>query len=184
MNITVLGIDIKLITVILAVIVILQMILIFVIIHKMNIMSRKYSALMSGKKGISLEKIVRVRFKEMDLVKENEKRLNKEHKENKKKLVSCISKMGLVKYDAFDEMAGKLSFALALLNDENSGVVVNAMHSREGCFTYAKEIIKGESYIPLSEEEKEAMERAKTIEEEIEDLTKEANSEDDIEFDL
>ena len=56
------------------------------------------------------------------------------------------------------------------------------MHSREGCFTYAKEIIKGESYIPLSEEEKEALEKAMTVEEEINGLN--TDTEDDINFDV
>ena len=37
---------------------------------------------------------------------------------------------------------------------------MNAMHSREGCFTYAKEIVKGESYVELAEEEAEALDRA------------------------
>ena len=37
---------------------------------------------------------------------------------------------------------------------KNTGFVLNAMHSREGCYTYIKEIIKGESYIPLGAEEK------------------------------
>ena len=73
-------------------------------------------------------------------------------------------------------MAGKLSFALALLNQDNTGVVINAMHSREGCFTYAKEIIKGESYIVLSEEEKEALNQAKTVEDEIKEMTEENDS--------
>lgn len=152
----------------------------------MNIMSRKYSALMSGKKGADLEKVIRIRFREMDQVKANAKRITKEHKEIKKHLTSCYNKVGLVKYDAFNEMAGKLSFVIALLNGDNTGFILNSMHSREGCHTYAKEIIKGESYIPLSDEEKEALERAKTIEEEIEDLTKEADndSEDDINFDF
>ena len=77
-----------------------------------------------------------------------------------------------------------MSFVIALLNNDNSGIVLNAMHSREGCFTYAKEIIKGESFIPLSEEEKQALEQAKTVEEEINDLTQEADVEDDINFDL
>ena len=57
-------------------------------------------------------------------------------------------------------MGGKLSFALALLNKENTGFVINAMHSREGCYTYIKEIIRGESYILLGEEEKEAVDKA------------------------
>ena len=70
-----------------------------------------------------------------------------------------------------DNLAGSLSFSLALLNQDNSGVVLNTMHSRDGCYSYAKEIIKGESYITLSEEEKEAIKKAMTVEEEIEALT-------------
>ena len=58
-------------------------------------------------------------------------------------------------------MGGKLSFALALLNDNNSGFIINCMHSsREGCYTYIKEIIKGESFVILADEEKEALDIA------------------------
>ena len=60
-------------------------------------------------------------------------------------------------------MGGKLSFTLALLTKENNGFVLNAMHSREGCYTYIKEIINGNSLIILSEEEKEALEVAMGI---------------------
>ena len=71
-----------------------------------------------------------------------------------------FQKLGLVKYDAFNEMGGKLSFSLAMLNERNDGYIINAMHSREGCYTYIKEIIDGNSIIALSEEEKEALEMA------------------------
>ena len=67
--------------------------------------------------------------------------------------------IGLVKYDAFNEMGGKLSFSLALLNETNNGFVMNAVHSREGCYTYVKEIIDGNAIIMLSEEEKEALDQ-------------------------
>ena len=90
-----------------------------------------------------------------------------EHKEIQSHLSACVSKIGLVKYNAFEGMGGNLSFALALLDTENNGVVLNCMHTREGCFNYAKEIIGGEAYVALSEEEKEAIERAKTLEDEI-----------------
>ena len=50
--------------------------------------------------------------------------------------------------------------ALAMLDGNNSGWVINAMHSREGCYTYIKEIVKGESYVELAEEETEALDRA------------------------
>lgn len=58
-------------------------------------------------------------------------------------------------------MGGKLSFSLALLNDQNSGFIFNSIHSREGSYTYIKEIIKGESYVALGDEEAEALEIAK-----------------------
>ena len=41
-----------------------------------------------------------------------------------------------------------------------SGWIINAMHSREGCYTYVKEIVKGESYVELAEEEAEALDKA------------------------
>ena len=69
-------------------------------------------------------------------------------------------KLGIVKYDAFNEMGGKLSFALAMLDNNNTGWIINAMHSREGCYTYVKEIVKGESYVELAEEEAEALDKA------------------------
>ena len=181
---TVFGINIKTFCVILLVLLVILLILLIAIINKLNVMARKYEALMSGKKGADLEKIIRVRFKEMDQVKANAKRVTKEHKDIKRSLKSCYSKLGIVKYDAFEQMAGKLSFVIALLNEDNSGFVFNSMHSREGCFNYAKEIIKGESYIPLSDEEKEAIEKAKTVEEEIDDLTNDADNDLNFEFDI
>ena len=64
------------------------------------------------------------------------------------------------KYDAFDDVGGKLSFALALLDRENTGIILNAVHSRDNCFLYLKEIVKGESYVMLSQEEVEALRKA------------------------
>ena len=74
--------------------------------------------------------------------------------------------MGLIKYDAFHEMGGKLSFALAMLDGNNTGFVINSMHSREGCYTYIKEIIDGKSYIPLGAEEQKALNQAMDMMEE------------------
>ena len=58
-------------------------------------------------------------------------------------------------------MGGKLSFSLALLNEMNDGFVLNAVHSREGCYTYIKEIVAGNSIIALADEEQEALDMAK-----------------------
>ena len=115
---------------------------------------------MLGKDGSSLEDNLIRRVSEIeDLIV-----CNKENMENIEKIFANLNdtfqKVGMVKYDAFHEMGGKLSFSLAMLNKMNDGFIINAMHSREGCYTYIKEIIKGNSVIILSEEEKEALDIA------------------------
>ena len=57
-------------------------------------------------------------------------------------------------------MGGKLNFALAMLDEKNTGFILNAIHSRDNCFLYIKEIVNGESYVMLSEEEVEALKQA------------------------
>ena len=58
-----------------------------------------------------------------------------------KSMGRSYQKRGIVKYDAFKEMGGKLSFACALLNDRNDGFIINSIHSKDGCYNYIKEII-------------------------------------------
>ena len=72
-----------------------------------------------------------------------------------------IQKIGLIRYNPFDEMGGNLCFALALLDGYDNGVVLNGIHSRTGSFTYAKPIEMGVSTYMLSEEEIKAVEMAK-----------------------
>ena len=72
-----------------------------------------------------------------------------------------IQKVGLIRYNPFDEMGGNLCFALALLDGHDNGVVLNGIHSRTGSFTYAKPIEMGVSTYMLSEEEIKAVEMAK-----------------------
>ena len=83
----------------------------------------------------------------------------KEIEDLRKKVESHYQKAGIVRYDAFHEMGGNLSFALTMLDENDNGWILNAMHSREGCYTYIKEIVRGESYIELSEEEKQCLEK-------------------------
>jgi len=78
-----------------------------------------------------------------------------------KTMKSNIQKVGLIRYNPFDEMGGNLCFALALLDGEDNGIVLNGIHSRTGSFTYAKPIQMGVSIYMLSEEEIKAVEMAK-----------------------
>ena len=124
-------------------------------------MKKKYKKFMSGKNAKSLEETLVKKLNQIDsLVEANEKNI----KNVVNNMKFTFQKVGLVKYDAFNEMGGKLSFSLALLNASNDGFVLNAVHSREGCYTYIKEIIDGNSIIVLAEEEQEALNMAMEVE--------------------
>ena len=72
----------------------------------------------------------------------------------------CVQKVGVVRYNPFDEVGGNLSYAVAILDSKNNGVVLNGIHSRTGSFTYAKPIELGVSEYTLSDEEQEALTKA------------------------
>ena len=127
---------------------------------KYDRLKNSYASFMRGKDGKNLEESILTKFSELDGIAKIIKQNRADVKEMYRRTEHCIQKCGIVKYDAFNEMGGKLSFALALLDSDNTGWIMNAMHSREGCYTYVKEILKGESYVELSEEEAEALDRA------------------------
>ena len=102
----------------------------------------------------------KAQFDDIDLVKEQTDLLHKRMMYVEKSLNRSYQKCGVVKYDAFKELGGQLSFAYALLNDSNTGFVMNCIHSREGSYTYIKDIVRGECELPLSEEEAEAVKNA------------------------
>ena len=154
------GISTDIAVIILFVIVILQFIWIITIISKCNKLTKRLNKFTSGHDVASFEQVLVKRFSEMKQVVKNEKKQNKEIDMVNDKFLTTFCKIGLVKYDAFKEMSGKLSFSLALLTENHDGIILTSMHSREGCYTYVKEIINGESYINLGEEEKKALNKA------------------------
>lgn len=149
---------------VLALICIVSLILLIVTMVKLNEMKKNYRTFMNGKTAENLEDSILDHFSKIDkLVKESNQHA-KDIEDINEEIKNHYSKTGIIKYDAFNEMGGKLSFSLAVLDQKNNGYIINAMHSREGCYTYIKEIIKGESFITLAEEEKQALDKAMGIE--------------------
>ncbi len=150
----ILGISAVIMAFILAVLLIVSLI-------KINKLNKKYAAFMKGANGKDLEASILSRFNEMDKMKTDIEYIFGKLNIACDMLLTTYQKMSIVKYDAFKEMGGKLSFSLAMLDDKNSGYILTSVHTREGCYTYVKEIIKGESFVVLSEEERQALEEAK-----------------------
>ena len=153
------GIDLGVVVLLLIVLIIVMMIMTVSMSLRLSRLNQKYRSFMKGKDAQSLEKLFHQRFKEIDkLNKQNE--LTKKNLADLKKIQGMtLNKYGIVKYDA----GGKMSFALAMLDKENTGFILNAIHSRDNCFLYLKEIVKGESYIMLSTEEIDALRQAITM---------------------
>ena len=147
------------------IIIILLILTVYLLIRNVNSnmrlsrLERRYKVFMKGSDAQSLEKVFVRKFAQIDRLYE----AKDQHDHDlfiKKNLDKMFSKYGVEKYDAFDDVGGKLSFALALLDKDNTGLILNAVHSRDNCFLYLKEIVKGESYVMLSQEEVEALRKA------------------------
>ena len=151
--------------VVIAVMALLVLLVILIIVMIVNVVQMKklkknYRIFMDGKDAKTLEDTILKRLDQVDSLIEANDKNEKNIKNIFQNMKFTFQKVGLVKYDAFHEMGGKLSFSLALLNEQNDGFIINAMHSREGCYTYIKEIVDGNSIIVLAEEEKEALDMA------------------------
>ena len=154
------GVDMGLIVLLLIVLVIVLTVITVSMSIRLSRLSRKYHSFMKGKDGQSMERAFSQKFKEIDKLKSQSDNHQYDIHTLKRRYKKTLNRYGIVKYDAFDDVGGKLSFALAMLDSDNTGFILDAIHSRDNCFLYLKEIVKGESYIMLSEEEIEALKRA------------------------
>ncbi len=155
-----LGVDLGILIIVLFALILILFILIISVNMKYTRLKSSYNSFMRGKDGKTLEDSIFERFEELDHLTELTLKNRQAIRKVNEDMMSNYQKVGIVKYDAFQEMGGKLSFALTLLDGNNNGYIINSMHSREGCYNYIKEIVKGESYIELSEEESESLDRA------------------------
>lgn len=144
----------------LLIVVVILLVCVFNLSLGLNRLSRKYAIFMKGKDAQSLEKLFKRKFELIEKLTVNSE-INAEKIAKLEKMQNMIlDKYGIVKYDAFEDMGGKLSFVLAMLDNNNTGFLLNAIHSRENCFLYIKEIVNGESYVALSDEEIQALKKA------------------------
>lgn len=125
------------------------------------VMSNKYKKFMAGDRGISLEKSISRRLNEIETLKADSADFKNHFEKLDANMILAYQKVALRKYDAFEEMGGHLSFSLCMLDANEDGFIISSMHTREGCYTYIKEIIKGEAFVLLSDEEKKALAEAK-----------------------
>lgn len=155
-----LGVDPAIIFIVLFILIVVLFIAIISVNMKYVRLKASYTLFMRGKDGKNLEESFFDRFAELDELEEVVRKNCLQIRNIKKEMLSNYQKVGILKYDAYNEMGGKLSFAITLLDGNDNGWILNSMHNRDGCYNYVKEIVNGKSYIELSEEEAESLERA------------------------
>ena len=126
-------------------------------IKKTKKLQKRLDKFLLGKDGRSLEDNINMLYEDNKFLKTSAEKNRKDIRILYKNMESAFQKMGLVKYDAFHQMGGQLSFSLAILDENNNGFIINSVHSTEGCYSYTKEIKEGKSVISLGTEEAEAL---------------------------
>lgn len=153
-------IDPAIVIISLGIITILLLIMTIICVVQNSKLYRKYDLFMRGKDAESLELIIANQIAQIEELKSQDR----SNKDTMKTLIKSVrasyQKFGMVKYNAFKGMGGNLSFALAMLDMNNTGFILNAVHSREGCYLYIKVVVKGETDSALCSEEKGALEQA------------------------
>ena len=124
---------------------------------KYSRLKSSYDVFMRGRQAASMEEEIMALFDDIDRLKVTADKNSNNISLIVNDLKETYQRVGIVKYDAFKEMGGKLSFSIALLNDNKTGFILNSVHSSDGCYVYTKEIIDGESSISLGDEEKKAL---------------------------
>lgn len=142
--------------------VLILLLLIIAIVHTVRLakLSKRYKKFMSGKNAKSLEQDIEGIFEDNRFLKASTEKNRKDIQSLYRKFEGAFQKVGIVKYDAFNQMGGQLSFSLALLDENDNGFILNSVHSTEGCYSYTKEIKKGICEISLGDEEKKALDIA------------------------
>ena len=128
---------------------------------RLKSLNKKYGIFMKALSGKDIEKLLLEYMGTMEKVKEESKETQEKVKEVNNVLKSCIQKYGIVRYTAFDDVGSDLSFAVALLDGKDDGVLLNGVYSRDGSSVFAKPVHGGTTKYSLSEEEKKALENAR-----------------------
>ncbi len=145
---------------ILAFLVILLLVWVTLISYNLGLLRRSQRILSRGKTDSSLQDILAQHFVRVDGLEDRIEHLEYNLDALHNLQLNTIQRIGLVRYDAFDDMGGELSFALALLNEHGDGIIMSTITGRQENRTYTKQVVKGRAAIQSSAEEDAAIKQA------------------------
>ncbi|AEV66769.1 DUF4446 family protein [Acetivibrio clariflavus] len=128
---------------------------------KLKKLNNRYKKFFKNSDDLNVERLVEENIDLCNEILNKNKDIESKINYIERNMLQCVQKVGIVRYNAFDDVGSNLSFAIALLDGNDNGIVLNGIYSRESTTTYAKSIINGQSKYPLSAEEIQAIDIAK-----------------------
>lgn len=155
-----LSADVGVFIIILFVLVIALLACLIIFIMKNVKLEKKMAKFMSGSSAVSLEDAISKLFEDNKKIKRVVNANRADIRQLYVNMTKTFQKIGVIKYDAYQQMGGLLSFSLVLLDEENNGFILNSVHTSDGCYTYTKQVHEGVCELELGNEEKMALEQA------------------------
>ena len=140
---------------------ILLALIIFISINmKLARMNKRYNTMMKGMDEVNVEKLLLNHIEQVKETVIKVEKLSMDCQKIKEDAKKTIQRVGIVRFNAFEDMGSDLSFAIALLDYQNDGMVMSSIYSRSESRMYAKPILAGQSSYLLTDEEKQALSQA------------------------
>lgn len=127
---------------------------------KLNRLNRKYMVFMQGGSGETVETMLLSRVEEIERLKRDVAALQAECRRLEQEGLNHIQKVGMIRFNAFENTGSDLSFSLAMTNAKGNGFVMSGIYGRDDSRIYAKPLLQGESTYALTKEEKRAIEES------------------------
>lgn len=137
----------------LGIITFLLFILVIILFKSLGNIEKKYRKMMRGVNSKNLEDLIEKYLDKVDEANNNSAKALEECIRIENHMKGCIQKVSVIRFKAFDDVGSDLSFSIALLDDNNDGVILTGIYGRQESTTYAKPIDKGISRYDLSDEE-------------------------------
>ena len=140
--------------------VILLLILVIVLFRSLNKVEAKYRKVTRGVNNKNLEEIIVEYLNRVEESKKISEDIKSLYGDMDSRIKDCIQKVSVIRYKAFEDVGSDLSFSVAMLDENNDGILLTGIFGRNESTTYAKPIEKGISRYDSSEEEEEALNNA------------------------
>ena len=117
--------------------------------------------IMAGKKAADLEDVLTTLIKDLESLQKSKNKIETDIDNIENRLKKSIRGLSTVRFNPFTDSGGNQSFAIAMLNEEGDGVIVSSLYSRERMSVFAKPVKNHASEYDLTNEERDALSKAK-----------------------